>query len=389
MSSNIEELNNLTDIDFVDTDVDTLLADLISDYEKEYLVETGESKTLSQGDPIRILLYANAARIYAILQSINNAAKQNLLKYASGSYLDQLAARVEVTRENATAATATVRLKLSAAQTSVVAIPSGTRVAAGNVYFATTEYNEIPVMIPPPENGTYMDIVVTCTETGTVGNGYTAGQINILVDPIEYVASVSNIDTSAGGADQEDDDSLRERVYLRPESFSVAGPSGAYEYFAKEYSSAIADVKVLKSETTDGEVDIYIIKEDGTTPGELLSGLQTYLSADSLRPLTDKVVVQSPTQVPYNIDLTYYIKSNDSDTAKAIQNVVKKAINTYKAWQCSKIGRDINPDYLRYLICDAGAKRVVIHSPDFTVLSDSQVAMLGTETVTYGGTEDE
>ena len=381
--SNIEKLNNLTDIDFVDTDVDTLLAELISDYEKEYLIETGESKTLSKGDPIRILLYANAARIYGILQSINNAAKQNLLKYATGKYLDQLAARVKVTRNKASSATATVRFTLSKEQDSVIGIPSGIRVAAGDVYFETKEYKEITA------GAAFIDIVVTCTESGTIGNGFTAEQINTLVDPIQYVAKVRNIDISSGGAAEEDDDSLRTRVYLRPEAFSVAGPSGAYEYFAKEYSSEIADVKVLQSETTDGEVDIYIIKEDGTTLGELLSGLQTYLSADSLRPLTDKVVVQSPTQVPYNIDLTYYIKSNDSDTAEAIQNVVKKAINTYKAWQCSKIGRDINPDYLRYLICAAGAKRVVIHSPDFTVLSDSQVAMLGTETVTYGGTEDE
>ena len=144
MSSNIDKLNNLADIDFIDTDVDTLLTELISDYESEYLKETGESKTLSTGDPIRILLYANAARIYAILQSINNAAKQNLLKYATGNYLDHLAERVEVTREKATAATATVRFELSALQSSAVGIPSDTRVAAGSGYFKTTQYQEIP-----------------------------------------------------------------------------------------------------------------------------------------------------------------------------------------------------------------------------------------------------
>jgi phage-related baseplate assembly protein len=383
LSSNIEKLNNLTDIDFVDTDVETLLADLIDDYETEYQNETGESKTLSKGDPVRILLYANAARIYAIIQSINNAAKQNLLKYAAGDYLDQLAARVEVTREAASPATAIVHFTLSAAQSSAIPIPAGIRVAAGDVYFTTTEYNEIAA------GKTSIDMVVTCTETGIDGNGYAPGQINTLVDPIQYVASVLNSDTSAGGTDEEDDDSLRERVYLRPESFSVAGPSGAYEYFAKEYSAEIADVKVLQSETNDGEVDVYIIKDDGTTPKEMVTGLQTYLSADNLRPLTDKVVVQPPAQVSYDIDLTYYIKSTDSDTAENIQNAVNEAIHNYEAWQCSKIGRDINPDYLRYLIGAAGAKRVVIHSPDFTVLSDSQVALLGKETITYGGTEDE
>lgn len=371
----------MTDIDFIETDVETILTEMISEYESVYQKSTGESKTLADGDPIRILLYANAARIYSIMQSINNAAKQNLLKYATGDYLDQLGARVEVVRNEAEAATATVRFKLSAAQESAVGIPSGTRVAAGEVYFETTEYKEIPV------ESTSIDIVVTCMETGTIGNGFTVGQINTLVDPIQYLDSVANIDTSSGGAEEEDDDSLRERIYLRPESFSVAGPSGAYEYFIKEFNSSIADVKVMS--LAAGTVNIYFILSDGTTPESMITELTEYLTAESIRPLTDNVVVAAPEQVTYNIDLTYYIKSSDSDTAGSIQNAVKNAIETYKAWQHGKIGRDIDPGYLDYLIRAAGAKRAVITSPTFTVLSDTQVATEGTVTATYGGLEDE
>ena len=381
MSNGIDKLNNLADIDFVDTDVETLLAALIGDYEKEYAVETGQSKTLAQGDPIRILLYAEAARIYAMMQSVNNAAKQNLLKYATGNYLDQLAARVEVTREEARAATAMVRFKLSAAQKSVVSIPSGTRVAAGGVYFATTEYKEIPVGVPS------VDIPVTCTQTGTIGNGYAEGQINILVDPIEYIAGVANTDTSAGGADREDDDSFRERVYLRPESFSVAGPSGAYEYFVKEYDSSIADVVVTS--LTPGTVNIYFILEDGATPESIRTNLQEYLSDENIRPLTDTVIVSAPERVNYNIDLSYYINESDSDITGTIQSAVETAIEDYITWQRAKIGRDINPGYLQHLIYAAGAKRVVVNAPIFTPLSNTQVAAERTIIVNYGGPEDE
>ena len=381
MSNGIDKLNNLADIDFVDTDVETLLAALIADYEKEYAVETGESKTLAQGDPIRILLYAEAARIYAMMQSLNNAAKQNLLKYATGNYLDQLAARVEVTREEARAATAQVRFKLSAAPKSVVSIPSGTRVAAGAVYFATTEYKEIPV------SATFVDIPVTCTQTGTIGNGYAEGQINVLVDPIEYIAGVTNSDTSAGGADREDDDSLRERVYLRPESFSVAGPSGAYEYFVKEYDSSIADVVVTS--LTPGMVNIYFIREDGTTPESTRTNLQQYLSDENIRPLTDTVVVAAPERVNYSIDLSYYINESDSDVTGTIQGAVETAVEDYITWQGAKIGRDINPGYLQHLIYKAGAKRVVINSPAFTKLSKIEIAELSTKNVSYGGTEED
>ncbi len=380
MSSNIDKLNNLTDINFIDTDVDTLLAELISDYESEYLKETGASKTLSTGDPIRILLYANAARIYGILQSINQAAKQNLLKYATGKYLDQLAARVEVTREKATAAMATVRFELSAVQSGVVGIPSDTRVAAGTVYFKTTYYQEIPA------GKKFVDMVVTCTGTGATGNGFTPGQINVLVDPIQYLAKVSNMDTSAGGADEEDDDSLRERVYLRPEAFSVAGPSGAYEYFTKEYSSGIADVVVTSLEA--GTVNVYFIKEDGSTPESMITELQAYLSKDSRRPLTDSVVVAKPTPVNYRIAIDYYINKANSDIAESIQTKVSEAISAYRTWQRSKIGRDIDPGYLQYLIYAAGAKRVVVYSPVFTALSETEIACEDTEAVVnYKGLE--
>jgi phage-related baseplate assembly protein len=380
--SSIDKLNNLADIDFVDMDVDSLLADLIADYQSEYAKETGEAKTLAGGDPVRILLYANAARIYAILQSINHAAKQNLLKYAAGDYLDQIGARVGATRLSAGAATATARFSLSAVQTGAVTIPAGIRAAAGNVYFATTTPAEVRT------GNLYTDVTVECAETGASGNGFTSGQINVLVDPIQYVAGVSNIDTSQGGSDAEDDDSFRERIFLKPESFSVAGPSGAYEYFAKEYSSGILDVAV--NSPADGEVDIYIILEDGVIPGEaVLSGLGKYLSADTRRPLTDKVTVQAPTQVSYDIALTYYIKASDGALETSIKIAVTNAITAYVLWQKSKIGRDIDPGYLQYLIYAAGAKRVVIDTPIFKQLTNTQVAAEGTITANYGGLEDE
>lgn len=382
--SNIDKLNNLKDIDFVDTDVDTLLAELIADYETKYAELTGESKTLAGGDPIRILLYANAARIYAILQKINHAAKQNLLKYAAGNYLDQLGARVGVIRQEATAAEATVEFTLSKAQSGGVTIPKGTRVAAGNVYFATLKEAEIAA------GSLTAAITVECAETGALGNGFTSGQINVLVDPIQYVASVSNIDTSGGGTDEEDDDSLRERIFLKPESFSVAGPSGAYEYFAKEYSSEVADVAIDSS--SEGVVNIYIILEGGKIPDDhdhILTDLHQYLSDQTRRPLTDQVNVQAPSPVEYNIDLNFYIKSSDGSLESNIKTAVANAIQTYRLWQKSKIGRDIDPGYLQYLIYAAGAKRVVINSPSYQQLSITQIAKDVTVNVTYGGLENE
>ena len=67
----------------------------------------------------------------------------------------------------------------------------------------------------------------------------------------------------------------------------------------------------------------------------------------------------------------------------------------YTAWQCAKLGRDINPSELYGRLMETGIKRLELRSPTFTVLRDGrengvpQVAALGTKTITNGGYEDE
>ena len=83
-----------------------------------------------------------------------------------------------------------------------------------------------------------------CTENGVDGNELLPGQVNVLVDLIPYVESVSNTTKTSGGADLESDESLAERIFLAPSGYSVAGPDDAYKYWTKTYSQTIGDVKV-------------------------------------------------------------------------------------------------------------------------------------------------
>jgi phage-related baseplate assembly protein len=376
LSTSVDALNNLPDIDFVDKNVDTLLTDMIAEYQDAYQISTGESKTLASGDPVRIWIYAQALRIYAAYQLIDQAAKYNLLKYSTGDYLENLGARVGVIRDAASGATVTQQFTLSKAQTSAVTIPAGTRVSTSdNVFFATMKEVEIAA------ESTSVTVSAECVTTGTAGNGYTAGQINILVDPIQFVASTVNTTKSQGGADEEDDDALRGRIFLKPESFSVAGPSGAYEYFVKDCKSTITDVKVLGG---NGTVNVYFILEDGVLPeSTLIEEVAEYLSADTRRPLTDKVNVAVPGTVNYSVNIDYYIKKSDQGSISTIKTAVSAAVAEYIVWQKSKIGRDINPAKLVAMVMNAGANRVVVNSPEYTVIGDTEVAVAtGKPTVT-------
>lgn len=376
------QVQNYPDISFVDTSVEDMLSDAISAYEDAYFNQTGEQVSVQPGDDVYILLYAQAARNYAILQNINFAARQNFLKYASGNYLDNLAANSANAREQPKAAVVTEQFNFSVALSEAYTIPAGTRVTGGgSIYFASDE----DVIVPA--GSTEATVNMTCLTAGTTGNGYLAGQLDSLVDPIPYVASVTNTEKSDGGSDIETDLSLAEKIFSGPEGFSVAGPSGAYDYFTRQFSQSIADTHI--SSPSPGTVDIRVLLSGGELPNQaFLDDLSDYLNDRSRRPLTDNLTVSAPDAVSFDINVTYYLDAADKNDTVSIQTAVNQAVSAYVLWQEGKIGRDIVPDRLLAGIIQAGAKRATIMSPAYATVSETAIGMAGTINVTFGGIDD-
>lgn len=374
---------NLPEIQFTDADTDKVKQAIVTGY------ETVSGRSLAAGDPIRLFLEAIAAIIVQLLDSINQTGKMNLLAYAIGNYLDHIGILTDTERIESAAATTTVRFTLSAAQTSAVTIPKGTRVTNEDmkIYFATNKVLTIPA------GDTSGTVESTCTETGASGNGYVAGQLTKLVDPVAYVESVANTTTSAGGDDEEDDDAFRERIRISPEKYSVAGPYGAYEYWAKTASTLIEDVTVLGPESkkvNDGEVYVYPLLSGGELPDdEILTKVSNVLNDEKIRPLTDHVYVKKPTAVSYDLTVTYYVSKSNKEQSSAIQAAVSSAIDAYVLWQKSELGRDIDPSKLVQMIVDAGGVKVNVTSPAVTTIDDDSVAICNTKTVTFGGVVDD
>ncbi|MFC4403328.1 baseplate assembly protein [Gracilibacillus xinjiangensis] len=376
-------LKDLPEINFVNTDVNQILNETISSYEKAYFESTGIKKKLYPGDPIRIWLYSQALREFQLRVLIDDAAKQNLLKYARKDYLEHLGAFSNTGILKAKPATTNMKLILSKIIPTNEVVPAGTRVSPGNdIYFTVDD----DVVIPAGNQE--VTFSVTCAQFGTIGNGFTPGQINILVDPLPWGSSVENIDTSHGGSDEEDADSYRDRIQLAPEGFSVAGPEGAYKYFAKQHSALISDLQI--SSESPGEVNVSVLLQNGEIPNEsFLVGLGTHLNDKNIRPLTDKVSVTAPEVINYDLNITYYIKTSDSGVESQVIEHVEKAIKDYIVWQRLKIGRDINPSHLISEVIKAEAKRVEVVSPVFASIGSNEVAIASSENITYGGLEDE
>lgn len=369
----------LPEVNFLETDAETIRSQIITGFEQ------ASGDTLAAGDPRRLFLLSITDVIIQQRTAINLAAQQNLLSYAQGGYLDALGQLLAVERMAESKAVTTIEFTLSQALGSVYTIPAGTQVTNGVVTFETDEDLLIPI------GQTKGEVSASCTVAGPVGNDYLAGQISTIVTPMTFVSGAQNTTITTGGADAESDPDFADRIRLAPNSFSVAGPEKAYVYHAKSVSPAIIDVKV--DSPTPGEVDVYVLLTDGTLPTEdTLEQIEEHLSDENIRPLTDYVVVKAPTASNYEIELHYWINQEDSSKAAQIQADVEEAVEQYRLWQQTKIGRDITPGKLLQLVFAAGASRVddsKLKPAAWKKLEAMQVAQCTKVNVVYEGYKDE
>lgn len=366
---------NLPDISFANKDAKTIETEIVAKYEKL------SNRQLTEADPVRLFLKAITYYVVQQRQIIDYTGKQNLLSYATGVNLDYIGVLLGVKRNPSLAATTIIRFTLSAIQTSVITVPLATRITKdSNIIFSTTQIAEIKA------GDKYIDVSAQCLTSGIIGNNIKVNELNILVDPIAFIATVNNTTDTVGGIDEEDDESYRLRILDAPDRFSNAGSTGAYQYWTRTYSQKIIDVSVYSASA--GVVNVLPLMIGGVLPSPMeLDGITKILTNEKIRPLTDNVKVSAPIQVKYEVDLTYYINSIDSVSVTTIQTKVSKTIADYLIWQKAKIGRDINDSELIARVIQAGAKRVSLKSPIFRKLTNFEVAFDSKVTIVYGGLE--
>jgi phage-related baseplate assembly protein len=299
-------------------------------------------------------------------------------------------------------------------------IPKGYRTTPDNkVFFATKNIIEIPA------GELHGNVEAECTTTGMAGMGFEPGEIKNMVDILPFVATAENITPTSGGTDIEDIESYRARLQMLPESFSVAGPDGAYNFWARTANPDITDTKVWmpdldlasfgdflapwgiteaeifynalfnyfrESGTGPGNVNIAILMKDGKLPSqEVKNQVLETLSDKRVRPLTDFVHVKDPEYIEYNIIVKYWIRTEDIAKAQSIIDSVGLAVERFINWQKNIMGRDINPSFLHQLIMECNVKWVVIEEPLPTNLEPWQVGILSDTPIQiiFEGLEDE
>lgn len=369
-------MTDLPEPNFVDRDPEAVTRDIIAAYE----AETG--RVLQPAQVERLIADMIAYRESLTRIAAQEAAKQNLLAYARFPMLDHLGELVGVKRLPAQAARTTLRFTLSAALAFDVTVQKGTRARTrdGKATFATESALTIPA------GNTSGLATAVATVSGTVANGYLGGDISVLVDPIAYVAGVSNITVAGGGADVEEDDRLRERIRQAPHTFSVAGPEKAYRARTMEAHQDIIDVAVLSP--TPGDIEIRPLMRTGLPSADVLALIAAHLTGDKLRPLGDAVSVVEPEEVAYTLDMT--VTRYAGTDATAVQAAVVEALEIEASRLRQKLGVDIVPRRFEHVAMGvSGVYDVALTAPAATVvLAPHQVARCDGITVLVTGEAD-
>jgi len=409
------------DLQFAQDDA-VILADKLKElYEAIRRANGDPGFRLAPAAPERLIQLTEAAILGQVNQDIDKTGKGNLLYFADDETIDYIGYFYGERGKRLSASYAMTTLRYSLPEGRVVRtlIPKGYRATPDNkIFFATVKAIEIP----PGE--LYVDVEARCLTEGTEGNDFAPGEIKNMADLVPLVTlSVENITPSHGGAEKESVEAYRERLRMLPESFSVAGPDGAYEFWAKTANPGIVDSRVWMPEldmtdfaaflstwgiadttgfynalnnyyresgTGPGNVNVAVLMQDGELPSqEVLDQVHETLSNKTRRPLTDYVHVIQPEPIEFNISVRYWIETERATEAASIIAAVNTAVDGYVTWQKSRLGLDILPDKLHKAVMDCGVKRVEITEPVFTVLKSHEVAQFSdTKSITYEGLED-
>ena len=383
--SSIENLPDISILDDEGITLESIQNEMIVDYEQRYKELTGKEISLHPADEDRIKLMVMAGMYYQLCVIMNENYKMNFLPNMYGARLRNWAANFGFTEDGVKKASVNLRFFISKEQESAVGIPQGTRATAGDdVFFATDEYAEIL----PGEK--YVDVPATCTQEGKAGNGYLTGQIGTLVDPLNMIRGVSNVSASDGGRDAYTDDELKELILNFPSTYSTAGPEEGYIQLVKRYSQKIVSVRKISAE--DAVVKLCIMCANGEVPDEgYCEEVLQYIKSLKCTPDTDKIEIVAPEVVEYTLRATFYIPESRKDIAESIAKGVEEAADSFVQYTQENIGYDINPDILTAYVGAAGARRIVIEEPEYTVISENQIAICRMDDVKlkYGGLEEE
>lgn len=184
----------------------------------------------------------------------------------------------------------------------------------------------------------------------------------------------------------EDDMSFRRRIQLSPEGYTTAGSQMGYVYHGLGADPDVADVSAVSP--APGVVTVYVLSRtgDGSASEALIAAVAAALNAETVRPMTDQVAVQSASIVPYAIvaELVLY----PGPDAAVVRAAALAAAEAYAAAQHA-MRRDVTLSGLYAALHQPGVQRVDLTSPSANlVIGTGEASYCTGITLTVAGATD-
>ncbi|NWO54993.1 baseplate assembly protein [Chromohalobacter israelensis] len=184
----------------------------------------------------------------------------------------------------------------------------------------------------------------------------------------------------------ESDTELRLRAQRAFEGLSVAGPTGAYEYHALSADGRVADASARSPAPCEALVTILARDGNGEAPQDLLDIVDAALSDEDIRPVGDRLTVQSAEIVDYAIDATLYLYPGPEQDP--IREAAHARAEAYVKAQ-RRLGRDIRLSAIYAALHVEGVQRVTLDAPGVDVVLDATQASHCTAiALRIGGTDE-
>ncbi|MFJ3259843.1 baseplate J/gp47 family protein [Pseudomonas sp. NPDC086581] len=211
-----------------------------------------------------------------------------------------------------------------------------------------------------------------------IGAGYDVARL--LIDPGDPQAIPPRQPVYESNVD------FRRRIQLSFEGYTTAGSMASYVFHGLGASADVADISAVSP--IPGSVTVYVLGREGTGKASdtLLAVVAAGLNAEHIRPLTDRVTVQSASIVNYRI-VAELVMLPGPDSAVVLA-AAQSAIANYTREQHA-LSRDITLSGVYHALHQPGVQRVNLTSPNKNLVIGPGEASYCTEVVlTVAGETD-
>jgi len=243
---------------------------------KAILAERGIEWQPSESDDLMTMIEMDAYEEMLLVAKTNERIRQQFLAFATGSNLDHIGVtRFGVERLPGVKPKADMRFSLSAVLDVDVILPKGLLLGNGVDVAYLIEDVVIKAGSLEAQGVIELDEEIDFKDVKT----------EMILTPLPYLIKAKQLTPFSGGANLEDDERYRERIWLSRERRTTAGSRLMYEFYAKS-----ADVRVKEVNVANGGAGI--VKVCYHADEDITNIVLDYLNAEEIRPLTDLVEVE-------------------------------------------------------------------------------------------------